>query len=480
MLCSQAASRSLIPQVMCCDFSMLRSLESSLKSEKTSVSTVAGLLDLALLKSPELVLILESVEHFSVKFVLQRFKNKFKSLWKVSEASMSLISILLMGRFNAEKARAAIKYAGSRSLRSLQRDIPVVNKSGSVPVLEVKYKEMVLTDMPGYAELLATVDKAVVEEHWKALEDFIVGSVCFIKDVKKRLEEATADLEEFCGKDMEDAGDMLAAYNSLFDVCTSWLGTAIEGEFQKIQRFLKKCPEEVKDEYAEYISPKYNGAVTNELTMQWAEFEVIIQNVWSSWRVKSEIRSSLGRPEVKIVGPRDRQFRQTAAAAPADTAHQPARKVDTSGDNFRGIDCKKCAKSFSPSLRQVEKFEQHSIPLPDECPKCKGQVCDNWKLDGDCSWGENCKFLHPAEFKKAEGAGPERDAVGGICRFYSKGKCMAGDRCKFDHIEPPGAADATEGIDNNGGPRRKFVHMAAIMSSDDVRKKSKEIEDIDY
>ena len=79
--------------------------------------------------------------------------------------------------------------------------------------------------------------------------------------------------------------------------------------------------------------------------------------------MKSEIWSSLGRPEVKIVGPRDRQFRQTAAAAPADTAHQPARKVDTSGDNFRGIDCKKCAKSFSPSLRQVEKFEQHSIPF---------------------------------------------------------------------------------------------------------------------
>ena len=62
-----------------CDFSMLRSLESSLKNEKTPMSTVAGLLDLALLKSPELVLMLEGAEKFSVKFVLQRFKNKFKS-----------------------------------------------------------------------------------------------------------------------------------------------------------------------------------------------------------------------------------------------------------------------------------------------------------------------------------------------------------------------------------------------------------------
>ena len=63
-----------------CDFSMLRSLEPSLENEKTFVSTVAGMLDHALLKSQELVLILASVEKFSIKFVLQRFKNKFKSV----------------------------------------------------------------------------------------------------------------------------------------------------------------------------------------------------------------------------------------------------------------------------------------------------------------------------------------------------------------------------------------------------------------
>ena len=50
------------------------------------------------------------------------------------------------------------------------------------------------------------------------LEDFVVGSICrvIIKDVKKKLEAAIAVLEEYCGKQMTDAGDMLAAFNNLF------------------------------------------------------------------------------------------------------------------------------------------------------------------------------------------------------------------------------------------------------------------------
>ena len=64
-----------------------------------------------------------------------------------------------MGRLNAEKTRAAVKYAGSRPLRALLRDIPDVIKSGSVLVLDVSFKDMVLSDLPGYAELLTTVDK---------------------------------------------------------------------------------------------------------------------------------------------------------------------------------------------------------------------------------------------------------------------------------------------------------------------------------
>ena len=74
---------------------MLRSLEGSLKNEKTSATTIAGLLDHALEKNAELRNILESIGHFSVRFVLQRFKNKFKSLHRISKTSMSVVTVLL-------------------------------------------------------------------------------------------------------------------------------------------------------------------------------------------------------------------------------------------------------------------------------------------------------------------------------------------------------------------------------------------------
>jgi hypothetical protein len=58
-----------------CDLSMLRSLEGSLVNEKTSVTTIAGLLDYALEKNVELRDILKSIGQFSVRFVLHKFQE---------------------------------------------------------------------------------------------------------------------------------------------------------------------------------------------------------------------------------------------------------------------------------------------------------------------------------------------------------------------------------------------------------------------
>ena len=82
------------------DISRLRSLESSLKNSKTSVTTLAlaGLLDYALLNHEGLRQVLEGVRHSFVWFVLKRFVSKFRSLYTISKASLSVISILLMGR----------------------------------------------------------------------------------------------------------------------------------------------------------------------------------------------------------------------------------------------------------------------------------------------------------------------------------------------------------------------------------------------
>jgi hypothetical protein len=93
-----------------CDLSMMRPLDDHLKNEKRSVTTVAGLLADTLEKNSELQKILVNSEQYSIKFVLQKFENKFKSLHKISMASLSVVKILVMDQLNPVKTKAAVKY----------------------------------------------------------------------------------------------------------------------------------------------------------------------------------------------------------------------------------------------------------------------------------------------------------------------------------------------------------------------------------
>ena len=111
------------------------------------------------------------------------------------------------------------------------------------------------------------------------------------------------------------------------------------------------------------------------------------------------------------------------------------RAVEPVVDHQGKIDCTDCAKSFSPSMRQVQKFEEQKIPLPSRCPKCKGQICDKFKEDGGCPYGDACKFLHPVGqatiVPTASGDAPKKHSYS--CRFYAAGSCMSGDQCRFQH-----------------------------------------------
>ena len=75
-----------------------------------------------------------SVGKLSSRFVIQKFKNKFGSFFKISDASLSVIAILAMERMNGVETRAAAKFAGSKNIRDLRRAVHIAMKSGSVPV----------------------------------------------------------------------------------------------------------------------------------------------------------------------------------------------------------------------------------------------------------------------------------------------------------------------------------------------------------
>ena len=167
-----------------------------------------------------------------------------------------------------------------------------------------------------------------------------------------------------------------------------------------------------------------------------------LDNVWqSSSSVKESIYAgfSLKDEGWKVVGQESKKLTpaRPAVAAAANKNAAPVVEADTSNENYKEISCKICEKPFFPSLRQVDRLEKESVPLPDTCPKCKGQVCDNYSTNGECAYGDSCKFLHPAEFGKV--ANPSRSGrFGGLgelrCRFATSGRCAKEEDCKFSQV----------------------------------------------
>ena len=120
------------PQFLCvsdpagdviCDLAMMKPLDVHLQCERLGVSTVYGLLEHAISRHETLkkILALTSIGH-SIKFVINRFKNVFSTLFRAPASTMSLISIAAMTKISpavANKVRSAINFLAQRfSIRS--------------------------------------------------------------------------------------------------------------------------------------------------------------------------------------------------------------------------------------------------------------------------------------------------------------------------------------------------------------------------
>ena len=60
-----------------------------------------------------------------MKFVMSKFKSKFRSLYQVSDATLSMVAVLVMKMINESKAAAAVKVTASVRLRSLIMAVPL-------------------------------------------------------------------------------------------------------------------------------------------------------------------------------------------------------------------------------------------------------------------------------------------------------------------------------------------------------------------
>lgn len=430
-----------------CDLAVCMTLEAGLCNERLSVSTVHSLFDTAVTRHETLRKILALVsEGQSCRFVIQKFKNVFGSLFKVSRSTMSLVSILAKARISnsaLSKVKSAIKFTASRTLDVLMDAVPLAEKSGIVPAVDSSFKLMKLTELPGIVQLLARSDPAGIEEHWSAIDSFVDAVIFFVSDKKLKLQEAERNLSVFDGTHYVDCSEMLADYNSLSDICMSWFGSEMKTDYDKIQSFLHRCPVIVQTQYARHVSTPINGVNVDEFRMEWAEFENTLHSVWFSAFTELQVQMQFG---LNIQEQSQVQIRPSNSSQQVlqmqQVNRQPTQQSIT-GDI--GIICVDCNSNFIWAVSQQEKHKKQGYEnTPKRCAKCKGLICDSFKNTGECSYGDNCKYLHskgpesPQDSQQAPQIGPAAP-VSPVkkhpyhCRFERVGTCLNGENCNFQH-----------------------------------------------
>jgi hypothetical protein len=258
------------------DLSACVLLEERLINKKLSVATVQALYDNALQRHSELKTILGSVSKGKyMKYAFSKFRNLFQSLFRPSKRTSAMISVLAVSNVSKSTAintKSAVKVAASTKYQDLP-SIAAAATSGTIPVVESATKTLMLTQLKGMVQLQIYTDAEQVELHWAALETFIVNVVCFVKFEKQELTSAKEALKKFQANQAEDKDETLAEYEDLFDACTNWFGAPIENDHSKIQRFISRCPANVRTEYANELAveksvvqnvPKTSGAAQQD------------------------------------------------------------------------------------------------------------------------------------------------------------------------------------------------------------------------
>jgi hypothetical protein len=403
------------------DLSACVLLEDRLVNEKTSVATVQALYDHATHRHPQLKTILGSVSiGKSLKFAIDAFRNLFQSLFKPTKRTKAMVSILAASELSSSaaiKTKAAIKAAAAARFQDLSSLAINAAETGCIPVVDSALKTLTLTQLPGIAELQSYKNPVDIETHWAAIETFIVNAVCYVRFEKQELLSARNELQRFEASSATDKYETVALYEDLFDVCTSWFGAPIETDYDKIQRFVSKCPTIVRTEYANEITL----IKLDELRMTWDGFQPVLSKVWEAAFSKQQLYSDLGLgttlPSKQIA---------------ANTQHLSAINLT----------CSVCSTTFEFTAKQQSDYKTKDYSQPKKCKQCResdstnhDKACDNFSSNGTCSFGDSCKYRHaPATFSGRRLPQLLPGEIKKPCRaFKDTGQCSAGDKCTHQH-----------------------------------------------
>jgi hypothetical protein len=420
------------------DLSACVHLETKLVNEKLSVATVQALFDHALHRHPQLLKILETVQKGqTVKFAILSFRNLFQSLFKPTERTMAMVSILAASRMSLSveiKVKTAIKVAASTRFSDLESIALKAAAFGSIPVINCDFKTRVLTQLPGIVQLQGYINPTDIEAHWTAMTAFVINAVCFVKFEKHELVAAKLQLTSFSALHAVDMHLTIAAYEGLFDVCTNWFGKPVETDYDKIQRFISRCPAIVRTEYVILLT----DSKCDEYSMDWESFLPVLGEAWDTAFRKQQLSTELGLGQ-------GQSEQHSSGKVKVKAAEQ-----DTGSWSDVMISCSMCDSDFVFTAKNQKEFSLKEPPwdAPKRCSTCRSAAngrsekeCNLFASNGVCPYGDKCKFEHsdsPASpVQTFQGRRLSQLLPGSsnkpCAKLTSTGECSDGDACLYKH-----------------------------------------------
>jgi hypothetical protein len=201
-------------------------------------------------------------------------------------------------------------------------------------------------------------------------------------------------------------------------------------DYDKIQRFISRCPTIVKAEYAQQLAVSN----TNELRLSWDSFQPVLTTAWDAAFKKQQLYSELGLSQEQNSNRRQHQHQDTGSQRPPSSDSQNDKKDIT-------ISCSECAETFLFPVKTQTDFETKGYVQPRRCTKCRNpdKICDAFATTGSCRFGDSCKFKHQADNATNETTVRHRLAalVRGqyqtACKHFAANICENGDACHYTH-----------------------------------------------
>ena len=321
-----------------------------------------------------------------------------------------------------------------------------LQENGKGRSIQNNMMQLTLEQLPGIVEL--------VEQNWKAescrsFEDLVVAYVCFEGNPFEKLKESKLARAAVvsAAASATDCEKILFEEEEACRVCDSWFGGEVFSAFDRFQEIMQCSSAAVRGAYlTQLANPQSDTTDVKLMRMNITELREAYRTAWQSADVgmKAGVQLGLAKSCAGMANAAVKADNSTRSTS-GDTGNRQEHSGIQTGDI--SLSCKVCNKSFVFTVQnQASNKARGYNNMPTKCEEHRTPgLCDQFSKDGNCSYGDACKFQHRQSQAEQSGssqtAGGTRSSfdqllpgsISRVCTFFDAGTCHKGDNCPYTH-----------------------------------------------